>query len=325
MPSLRICHHNTQGLVNDFLILKCALQSSFDIEHSVYSEVALVKNETVKDIGNCDVNIFLEHIYEDFIQYAKKNVFIPNIEWFNTSDVSLIKHIDTICCKNDHSYKILKSKFPESIILNTGFTSIDRFNQSIPKKHDYFLHLKGISNYKNSQVLVDTWLKHPEWPTLVVVHHGNHQTRGTLHFAIPFKVSKNIIVYQSKLNDEALKSIMNQCGVHICCSFSEGFGHYINEARSTGAYLITTDGYPMKDFLKNQECGRLITPNKRVPLNFGEGYIIDSFAIERIINSLIHLPGKILLKNGEKNRTNFLRDRDVFLTCVQKLFKSMSQ
>jgi glycosyltransferase involved in cell wall biosynthesis len=228
-----------------------------------------------------------------------------------------------VCCKNKQSYNTISNKFPQINVINTGFTSIDRYNEQIPKKHDYFLHLKGISRYKNSQVLVDTWLKHPEWPTLVVVHHGNQQSNGTLHFNIPFKVSKNIIVYQNKLPDATLKSIMNQCGVHICCSFSEGFGHYINEARSTGAYLITTDGLPMKEFLKNNESGILIPPVKKISLNYGEGYFISSTHIERIINTTIHQPGKILLQKGSQNRKHYINDKESFYTKIQQAIKNL--
>ena len=29
-----------------------------------------------------------------------------------------------------------------------------------------------------------------------------------------------------------LSQLMNLCGIHICCSATEGFGHYLNEAKS---------------------------------------------------------------------------------------------
>jgi glycosyltransferase involved in cell wall biosynthesis len=273
--------------------------------------------------AQCDVNIFLEHIHEQYLKLGSKNILFPNIEWLNKRDLSLLNKIDLICCKNKHSLQTLTKMFPKQKIVHTGFTSIDRYNEKIPKKHDYFLHLKGISKYKNSQILVDTWLKHPEWPTLVVVHHGNMQGNGSLHFNIPFKVSKNILVYQTKVNDNMLQSIMNQCATHICCSFSEGFGHYINEGRSTGAFLLTTNGNPMKEFLKNDQAGMLIQASKTINVNCGEGYFIDSESIEKVINCAIHIPGKILIKKGLQNRSDYIKDKEMFYTKLQKEIKNL--
>ena len=43
--------------------------------------------------------------------------------------------------------------------------------------------------------------------------------------------------------------------VHICPSAREGFGHYINEARSVGAVVLTIDAAPMSEFVVDGESG----------------------------------------------------------------------
>ena len=46
--------------------------------------------------------------------------------------------------------------------------------------------------------------------------------------------------------------------VHVCPSSREGFGHYINEARSVSAVIITVDAPPMNEFVTNATSGILI-------------------------------------------------------------------
>ena len=313
--TIRICHHETQGLHNDYLILRNVLESTYDVVHCVYTEVDLLQNNVNNNkLYICNINIFIEHIHENLLNYGNINIFIPNIEWFNKRDEILAKHIDCIFCKTKHAYSVLNSAYK---CIYIGFTSIDRYIQNIEKNNDYFLHLKGISKYKNSQVLVDTWFKHPSWPTLVIVHHGVPNSNGVLHFPTPFKVSNNILVYQCKLNDNALTQIMNKCGVHICCSFAEGFGHYINEARSVGAYIVTTDGQPMKAFI-NENTGTLINSSKCVRLHHGCGYYLSEKDIEDAINNMI-INAKY--KNGFANRDLYLEEKKVFSEKLMNTIK----
>lgn len=311
---IRICHHDTQGLHNDYLILRNVLESTYEVIHCVYTEVELLQNLINDNLFICNFNIFIEHIHEKLLSFGDVNIFIPNIEWFNKRDTILAKNIDCFFCKTKHAYNVLISSYK---CIYTGFTSIDRYIRNIEKNKDYFLHLKGISKYKNSQVLIDTWCKHPSWPTLVVVHHGVPNSNGVLHFPQPFKVSNNIIVYQCKLNDDALTQIMNKCSVHICCSFAEGFGHYINEARSVGAYIVTTDGEPMKNFI-NENTGMLIKSSKCVRLHHGCGYYLGEKDIEEVVNNMI---AHANYKNGYANREIYLKEKKEFSEALMNSIK----
>lgn len=51
--------------------------------------------------------------------------------------------------------------------------------------------------------------------------------------------------------------------IHICASEREGFGHYLNEARAAGAFIITTDHPPMNEFV-TQGAGWCITTRVRM-------------------------------------------------------------
>ena len=188
----------------------------------------------------------------------------------------------------------------------------------------YFTRLlkKIISKYKNSQTLVNTWMKNPSWPTLVVVHHGTPNANGVLHFNKPFKVGTNIIVYQCKLDESVLSQLINQCGVHVCPSFSEGYGHYINEARSAQSYILTTDGEPMRSFI-NENGGQLIKPSKEIKKNYGSGYVVTETDIENAVQNILSLKVENIKYGGKQNRKMFLEDIQIFqnnITIAIKIF-----
>ena len=63
------------------------------------------------------------------------------------------------------------------------------------------------------------------------------------------------------LSSEDLKTEMNAQGVHLCPSEREGFGHYINEARATGALVVTTDFAPMNELI-DSTMGVLLPPDR---------------------------------------------------------------
>ena len=322
MLKINICHHDTQGLHNDFVIIENVLCDFCILNHVVYSELQLVKNENLI-VENADINIFIEHIYEKITKFGKKNIYIPNIEWLNKTDVKLLSNIDLVLCKTQHSYIILSKLLPQELVKFIGFTSKDRSMQEIKKDYNICLHVKGISKYKNSQELIDTWCKHPTWPTLVVVHYGIPNANGVLHFPDPFYVKQNIIVYQSKIDDILLENLMNKCGIHICPSFSEGFGHYINEARSTGAFIVTTNGEPMKSFV-NDDSSVLVNPVRKVQVNAGVGYYINNVSIENAISILLTKSFDELKNGGKINKKNYIIETENFRSKLIEAIKNIS-
>ena len=44
----------------------------------------------------------------------------------------------------------------------------------------------------------------------------------------------NLSLLTGTISNEAVAALLSSCGVHLCPSAREGFGHYINEARAAG-------------------------------------------------------------------------------------------
>jgi hypothetical protein len=317
---IRICHHDTTGLRNDAKILKQALEKcKMNVGVLEYPEIAYVRELKVID-DEVDVNIFLEHIHSKITNYAKINVFIPNPEWMNAKDTFLAQNVDYILCKTHHCFTQLEKYFRKKCMY-LGFTSIDRCNERLnsSKNFEKCLHVKGISKYKNSQLLLDTWLKHPEWPTLYIVSYGIPNSNGFLNIPTPVKIKENIVMYQTFLSNESLENIMNLCGIHVCCSFSEGFGHYINEARSTRSLVITTNGSPMNEFVNQDECLVEYVEKKEIMHSFG--YKIDENSLQKTLSDVFTLSYERKMGIAEQNRRLFEKERESFELSVQKFVK----
>jgi len=315
---VRICHHDTQGLSNDATILRSALNQAYPevfITVVSYPETELnVKNDEEK----VDVQFFLEHVNLAFIHKSQKNIFITNPEWMNKLDIDMGRSnmIQTIVAKTKSGFDTLRVIFPSKTEY-WGWTSIDRRDETIWKTYDEFLHIKGCSPFKNTQLLMDTWLTHPEWPLLHIVSYGEPDINGYIDINRPFvKVTDNIRLYQRKLSETELNNLMNRTGVHLCPSAMEGFGHYINEARSCGSLVLTTHGFPMSEFVRNQKhlLVRTSLPKHR---SLGLKYEISQFDLEETIHDIIDTPLVEKKNTGHLLREFYDEDRMLFLSSVK--------
>ena len=300
-PIIRICYHYTQGLENDANIIKECLKD-YTVLLYTYSETDYAKNRNINvNIEKVKITIFLEHIYKELMKFGEKTFLIPNLEWLNQYDIENMKQIETILCKTKDSYETIKRMFPKKNISYMNFTSKDRKRDEIKPNYEKYLHVKGISNYKNTQMILNIWMKHEEWPMLTIIHYG------TLEIDIPIKVKTNITMIQKKVNEEVLERIMNENGVHICCSYAEGFGHYINEGRSVGAVVLTTNGAPMNEMSK-----KVVPVKTTKPIMCSTGYIIEEKDVENEIKKIIKTKKKELIKIGNENRKNYTTQKENF-------------
>jgi hypothetical protein len=301
---IQICHHDSQGLANDAHVLSKMLSNHGSVSVLKYPEEVLYTNQTLP--YETDVRIFLEHASMSMMSNAKQNVLIPNVEMMNARDIQCAPHMDLLVAKTQYAYDVLRNKFSDKKVVYWGWTSIDRgLANGDTGSQDYnaFLHVKGVSRFKNTQLVLDTWLKHPEWPTLTVVHHGNPNLNGYVDIPVDqFAVAKNVRMIQRKVSDSELTDLMNRCGVHVCPSNMEGFGHYINEALSSRALVVTTDGHPMKQFVRDGHNGFLIPPVEQKPHALGTHYTLDTRGFEQAILRILETPIESRVVMGRRSR-----------------------
>ncbi|MFT6864585.1 MAG: glycosyltransferase involved in cell wall biosynthesis [Akkermansiaceae bacterium] len=231
-----------------------------------------------------DANLFLERIFPRWLASAKTNILIPNQERFPHRHLSRLKKIDHVFCKSQHALTIFSQLHPSCHF--TGFTSANLDQSEIPRRPGGILHLAGRSTLKGTETVLNLWKKHPEWPTLTLLQHKDNA---------PTEVPDNVHLIAAYLSQEEIIKLVNAHPIHLCPSLSEGWGHYIVEAMSCGATVITTDGPPMNE-LVHPDRGILVAVSETEPRHLGTNFKVDPAALESAITEALSM--------SEENRTS---------------------
>jgi glycosyltransferase involved in cell wall biosynthesis len=193
------------------------------------------------------LQIHFEQIHREQFRFSPRNVIIPNPEFTDPKVLPATPNLSVISCKTRHAFNLLKLHDERCEYI--GFTSADRRVPGIKKDFRRFLHVAGKSDYKGTDRVIEAWSRHPEWPELAVVWSPVCTYGGPRR---SLDAPANVKVISRYLSEQELLTLQNECGVHVCPSQTEGFGHYLNEALSTGAIVVTTDAPPMNEFTSSE-------------------------------------------------------------------------
>ena len=310
-----IARTNGVGLDRDVSLVKNILQNSgFDVVVSDYKGVSRWKAIFGTQEKVFKVNIFMERVFPRWTDSAEINILIPNQERFPRRHLRLLKNVDAVFTKSKHAQEAF-SKHHERVIF-TGFTSENIFEGSVVRKPGSFMHLAGKSSLKGTEAVLRLWGRHPEWPCLTLVQS---KKKGSQH------MPENVNRLSHYLSKEDLKQVMNEHEVHLCPSLSEGWGHYIAEALSCGACVITTDAAPMNE-LVTKSRGILVPWYRSVPRHLGMNYWVKEEDLEKEIQALVNGPGEENRSRALKGKTWFEENEQRFqeriVSELRKLFAS---
>ncbi len=258
-----------------------------------------------------DINLFLEDVIPSWFSFAKINCLIPHQEWFRDEARQYLPQFDYILCL---------TKIAQDIFDNLGcktefisFTTFDQFEEKYSKNYNQFFHLAGSNSVqKGTKTIIDTWLRHPEWPTLTI-----RQKKKDFHVCAP-----NIRYITEFLEDQVLSEYQNTYGIHLCPSEAEGFGHYIVEAMSCQALTVTTDAPPMNELI-TLERGILVNYSHTKPQRLGTNYYVDSQSLEQKINEILEMSDHQKRELGEKARQWYLENDTFFRKRLIEVISSM--
>ena len=229
-----------------------------------------------------EVNFFIEVINPALFAYAGKNIWIPNQEWTYQTWEPYAKMVDEIWVKTREAENLfLKWTVNVRYI---GWTSVDKKYPELGSKDPN----KGIvpvgkNVWRNPKPIFQAYSRilaqhpqiFPKLPHLTVVHVPEHVPIGE----IPSAIASKFTVRGEVIPEEEYTALLHTCGLVVCTSAAEGFGHAVNEALSAGCIPILSPIEPFRELVNN---GLWVSTSKIIPhpqcLGVLEDVDVDSLA-----------------------------------------------
>ena len=285
-----ICHDNGSGLSRDTAIVTEVL------EDAGYEVFYTNNKEKQYHRRKFDMNIFIEILDRKYFYQGTRNIFIPNPEWFFLEWRSMLRKVDMIIAKTMDCKNIFHH---HKNVVYTSFTSQDR-KIDVEKKKDFF-HSAGNSLSKGTNAITDAWKSNRGLPFLNLIHK---ERVGKMNLTRP-----NINHIIGRVEEEKFKKLQNESLFHICASKYEGFGHYINEAKSTGGIVLTPGLTPMKELIGRS--GILMRPFRMGKMRLATTAIMAKEGIIKGVETALGLSEDQIAERSALARQEFL-DNDKF-------------
>lgn len=304
-------HRNQTGLAQDADILQ---------------GIWFASDETIKfrrilnaqpECEEAEMNVFLEVLNPSLFTYAAKNILIPNPEWTYKTWIPYLASLDEIWCKTHEAVEIFTPLHPN--VKYIGWTSIAK---GIPEKKNFHkaLVLTGKNVYRHPQLIVDAYalanVKEIKLPELHIIYDGTR-----LRVDVPESISSKIVLHSSTLKQADYDALVQECGLAICCSGAEGFGHAVNEAASTGSVLLLNDILPFKEFGYETVW---VKTEKIVPHPECLG-VISKTSPEAVVEALEQYADMLFSqkkKMGHRNADRYLERQMEWSTVAQEFLKA---
>lgn len=257
-----------------------------------------------------DFNLFIEHFYPTLYPLARRQILIPNQEWFLESQVPHLKQADLVICKTRHAKQIFTRL--GACTSYSSFTSCDRRRPARRPMRREFLCISGNQSSVRGNLVLALWARHPEWPRLTITSDGS----------LPQVSAPNIRQIGRFLLDNEIRRLQNEHQFHLCVSRAEGFGHKLNEGMSCGAIVIATDGPPMNELI-TPERGMLVRFARCEPLGLGTAFDFDEADLEATIERCLRLSAPEIQRMSLRARTWFEENDRFFRAAFPQILRAL--
>ncbi len=182
-----------------------------------------------------EINFFIEVITPSLFTYAAKNIWIPNPEWTYKVWEPYAKMVDEIWVKTHEAEKLFADWGVQTRYV--GWTSIDKVE---PEKKNYWKALVPVGKniWRNPKPIIQVYMatkrRDPSLYAAFPVLHIVYDPQAVPLADIPEEYSAKIKLIPGPIPEKEYDELLQECGLCICLSAAEGFGHAVNEAMSAG-------------------------------------------------------------------------------------------
>lgn len=323
---------DSPGVLLDFELYLNALPSSRPVYATTKELVAMPPSV---------IDIYLERhpvdtkYYRNFRAPRDKAIWMmQNVEFFDRHEIAN-PTVGVMIVKNRIGLKkVLEYRQRHQLsysVFYTKHTSADVYAPAVERDWNSFLHLAGWSPFKNTRVILQAWARHPEWPKLVL-RVIKADICSWIEEAFGAGDAWRLANVDYKCGSEPLdmkNELQNRIGLHLCPSVTEGFGHYINEARSVGALILTTNVAPMNELVDDKSGVLVGKPREWWWQSKGDLFMplahVEVADIEQGVEQILLLSVEERQRMGRRARAKFLEDRTYFLNAMAALEESVCQ
>lgn len=150
---------------------------------------------------------------------------------------------------------------------------------------------------KNLNIITDFWNTHKEiLPKLYIkLYDINH-----IKNIDQCKKNEKIVIIDKYIDEKEKCELYNKCCFFINMSPEEGYGHNINEARSTGRIILVVNKPPMNELIDN-DCGIIIN------------------SIEQGVATALRLSQDEIIRKMKLTREKYQNDTQFFIEKVENI------
>lgn len=277
-------HRKTTGVAQDTHILHGLISHVFGQE----TQIRHIPHY-YPQCPQAEVNFFIEVVNPALFPYAAKNIWIPNPEWTPKTWKPYARMVDEVWLKTHEAMKLFED-WP-CVKRYIGWTSIDK---TMPETKNFQKAIVPVGKniWRNPRPIIQTymWIQrnapilYPMLPELHIVHMPEAVPLPPL----PPAVAEKIILHSEVMAEADYDALLKECGLCICMSAAEGFGHAVNEAMSAGCALMLSPIDPFlelthrKDVLWVSELKRTANPQC-----LGDLYDVDQRSIYEALASYV--------------------------------------
>ena len=270
-----------------------------------------------------DINIFIESINPSLFPYAGKNIWITNPEMTSKKGEPYFHIVNEIWVKTHEAEEIFKKLTPTTVRY-IGWSSL---NKETPSKKNYFkaiVPLCSSSNreyeplFKAYQILrVTDSSTFYKLPKLNIVYNPQR-----FDIKVPDDISDYVVLH-SNLKDSEYDELLKECGVCICLSKGEGFGHAVNESLASGCNVIVSSIQPfLKDIVGESNLGAWFCDvRERVDneTTYGNSYFSDIQSIVDVLDEYANTSFKKRKEGSEFMRSVYEANHSVWMKNIQAI------
>ena len=272
-----------------------------------------------------EVNFFIEVINPSLFSYAVKNIWIPNPEWTYKTWEPYAKMVDEIWVKTHEAEKL----FAEWGVTTryVGWTSIDKVQ---PDKKNYHKDIVPVGKniWRNPKPIIQAYMRlaqqKPDMYRALPELHIVYEPAIVPLPPIPEPFQGKIKLHGEILSEKDYDDLLQECGLCICMSAIEGFGHAVNEAMSTGSLVMLS---PIDAFRELAEDAIWVSNAKMTPHPHCLGTLED-IDVESLVESLeMYSTGGLSWKRqtGALSRATYEARHQAFVKRMEDILPGLKE